>query len=121
MGAFEYPFVSSPVPVPYVWLNQYPLLVNSFGSNYMEAATADIDGDGHATWQEYVTGTDPTNGESVLKAFITISNGSPRLAWTPDLGATRVYTVEGKSNLIHDAWGPTNAHDRFYRVKVTFP
>jgi len=121
MGAFEYPFVSSPVPVPYVWLNQYAPLVNSFGSNYLEAATADIDGDGYATWQEYVTGTDPTNGESVLKAFITISNGSPRLAWTPDLGATRVYTVEGKSNLIHDEWGPTNAHDRFYRVKVTFP
>ena len=46
--------------------------------------------------------------------------------WAPDLdeGGTkseRVYTVEGKTNLVNRYWGPTNESTRFFRVKVEMP
>ena len=46
--------------------------------------------------------------------------------WAPDLdeGGTkseRVYTVEGKTNLLDATWGPTNESTRFFRVKVEMP
>ncbi len=103
-------------PTPLWWLAQYGVV-----SNVEEAVLADIDGDGHAAWQEYVAGTVPTNPHSVLRALIAVSNDAPRITWAPDLGAARVYTVDGRSNLTADAWGATNAADRFFRVKVSMP
>ena len=104
------------VPVPYTWLDQFGLVV---GGDYEGAALADIDGDGLLTWQEYLTGTVPTNRDSVFRASIMLSNGVPFVTWTPDLGTGRVYTVEGKASLTNAAWlSPTNAATRFFRVKV---
>ena len=121
MGAYEYAFVDAPVPVPYAWMDQYPTLLSLAGANYKAAAMADADGDGHAAWQEYVAGPEPTNSESVLRALIAISNGAPRLAWSPDLGTVRVYTVTGKTNVADTCWGPANAGCRFFRVGVSMP
>ena len=107
------------VPVPYTWLDSY-LVVS--GGNYEAAALADADGDGHLTWQEYVAGTIPTNKASVFKAGIDIVNGVRTLTWTPNLGASRTYTVEGKALITGAAWSsPTNAATRFFRVKVAVP
>jgi hypothetical protein len=109
---------STPVPVPFSWIDQHPVLLSLAGGDYEAAANADVDGDGHTAWQEYVTGSVPTNRESVLRAVIAFSNGSPHVAWTPDLGTARVYTVSGCTNLLEGAWGDTNAATRFFRVNV---
>ena len=112
---------TTPVQVPYSWLDQYPILLGLAGGDYEAAALADVDGDGHMAWQEYVAGSVPTNSASVFRTFITVSNGIPWVTWTPELGAARVYSVEGKTNLTGEAWGPTNPGSRFFRVNVWIP
>ena len=103
---------------PYLWLDQYGVVT---GDNYEAAALADVDGDGHVAWQEYVTGSVPTNRDSVLRSVISVDNGTPWVTWTPDLGSARVYTVDGMTNLNEAVWGPTNTASRFFRVKVDMP
>ncbi len=112
---------TSPVPVPYAWLDQYPALLSMAGGDYEAAALSDADLDGMLTWQEYVAGTVPANRDSVFLSLISVSNGKPLLTWTPDLGAARVYTADGCANLTEAVWGPTNAASRFFRVKVQMP
>jgi len=110
---------TTPVPVPYAWLTANQLV---FGGDYEAAALADTDGDGYVSWQEYVAGTSPTNAASLFLAQIVLSNGVPTVSWTPDLGAARLYTVEGKASLTDAEWAsPTNASSRFFRVKVDLP
>lgn len=121
MGAFESNFIPAPVPVPYLWLSRYPILIGQAGGSYEAAALADTDGDGYAAWQEYVAGSVPTNSESVLRALIAVGDGVPQVTWAPDLGSARVYTVEGRTNLIGEVWGTTNAVSRFFRVRVDIP
>ena len=113
--------ITTPVPVPYAWLNQYPVLLGLAEGDYEAAAMADVDGDGYAAWQEYVAGSNPTNRDSVLRSLITVSNGLPWVTWTPDLGVARVYTIEGRTNLTDAVWGPTNTGSRFFHVKVGMP
>jgi hypothetical protein len=104
-------------PTPHLWLAQY------YGSTaaFEQVSLADTDGDGHFAWQEYMSGSVPTNRESVFSSMITVSNGVARIRWTPDLGPERVYTVEGRSNLTTGVWGTTNSSSRFFRVKVQMP
>ena len=113
--------ITTPVPVPYAWLNRYPVLLGLTGGDYESAAWLDAAGKGSAVWQEYVAGTDPTNSTSLLLTLISVSNGTRRVAWTPDLGTARVYTVLGLTNLTGGAWGPTNAGSRFFRTRVEMP
>jgi len=109
--------VTTEVPVPFAWLDAYGLVT---GGDYEAAALADTDGDGYAAWQEYVAGTVPTNANSIFLAFIAFSNNAPVITWSPDLGTTRVYTVEGKSSLADASWlVPTNAASRFFRIDVS--
>lgn len=109
------------VPVPYAWLDQYPVLLSLAGGDYEAAALADVDGDGYIAWQEYVAGTVPTNRESVFMSLISLSNGVPWVTWNPDLGTARVYCVEGRTNLTSGIWGMTNAASQFFRVTVLLP
>ncbi len=112
---------TTPVPVPYLWLDQYPVMLSLSGGNYEIAAWSDMDEDGHAAWQEYVTGSNPTNRASVLRIGLVISNGVSLVAWTPDMGTSRVYTVDGKTNLADSVWATTNRNNRFFKVKVSMP
>ncbi len=112
---------TTPVPVPYAWLDQYPALLELAGGDYEAAALADMDGDGHVGWQEYVSGSNPTNRESVLRSLISTNKDTRWIAWTPDLGTARVYSVVGRTNLTDAVWGPTNAGSRFFRVNVDMP
>jgi len=112
---------TTPVSVPYAWLDLYPILLTLANGDYEVAALADEDGDGHFAWQEYVAGSVPTNAESVFRSLISVSNGISRVTWTPDLGTARVYTVNGRTNLNEGAWGVTNSGSRFFRVNVGMP
>jgi hypothetical protein len=78
-----------PAPVPYEWLASYFVT-----NDYNEAANADQDSDGLKAWQEYITGTDPTNAASVLKAAQNTRN---TITWSPVSG--RVYSVYWSTNL----------------------
>ena len=107
---------STETPVPYTWLDGFGL---ADGIDYEVAAFMDTDGDGYPAWKEYVAGTDPTDGLSFLMALISMQGGEPSVAWTPDLGSARVYTVEGKTTLSGEWQSPVNATHRFFRVKVS--
>ena len=107
---------TSPVSVPYAWLDSYALVT---AGNYEAAANFDSDQDGADAWEEYVAGTVPTNGASVFRSRISLVNGVPVVDWTPDLGVSRTYTLYGKTNLQDAVWfAPTNSGVRFFRVKV---
>jgi len=112
---------ATPVPVPYAWLDGYPSLLAAAGGDYEAAALADFDGDGHATWKELVSGSDPEDGTSVLRASIRFEGESLRISWQPDLGEERTYAIEGKGALDDLSWGPTNSATRFFRVRVQLP
>jgi len=113
--------VNTPIHVPYAWLDQHPILLQMAGGNYEVAALIDADLDGYPAWEEYLLGTVPTDKDSLFRSLIQIVEDGVKISWTPDLGATRVYTVAGKTNLTDVAWGPTNAASRFFRVSVGMP
>jgi hypothetical protein len=93
----------------------------STDDDYENAALSDQDGDGRATWEEYVGGTHPTDPASVFTALIFKNEATLEIGWTPDLTPARTYTVEGKADLSDASWGPTNSATRFFRVKVSMP
>ena len=115
------------VEIPVAWLDENaPAAVAAAGGDYEAAARATAANGADKVWQCYVAGLDPTNAEERFEARIGFENGEPVVTWAPDLneGGTkseRVYTVEGKTNLIDRSWGPTNESTRFFRVKVEMP
>ena len=80
--------------VPETWLAQF-----SITSNFDAAASADADGDGVLTWQEYVAGTNPTNPASVFRVMPRASaQRQCLLQWQSSSG--RVYSVEQSGALV---------------------
>jgi len=112
----------TPVPVPFAWFDNYPALLAAHDFDYEFAAWSDIDNDRHVVWQEYVAGTNPEDSNSVLRAWLTMEAGTPRVTWSPDLGDQRIYTVEGRASLTDfEWWGPVNSTSRYFRVTVEMP
>jgi hypothetical protein len=60
--------------IPFEWMQQY------YGNNISAwpAVTADTDGDGMNTWQEFLAGTIPTNSASVLRVQISKTTQMPQ-------------------------------------------
>ncbi len=117
---------TTPVPVPYEWLNGFPELLEAAENDYEAVANGLAANDANKVWECYVAGLNPTNAAERFLAQIAVTNGTANVWWTPDLneGGTkseRVYTVEGKANLVDESWGPTNESTRFFRVKVEMP
>jgi hypothetical protein len=90
---------------PTWWLAQY-----GANTNFDAMANADADGDGIATWAEYLAGTQPTNAASVFRINMTPSREGPVVA-CPTLpadsaygGMQRYYTLEFCTNLLEGAW-----------------
>ena len=115
------------VKIPVTWLDgNAPAAVAAAGGDYEAAARAIAANGADKVWQCYLSGVSPTNATERFLAHIAVTNGTADVWWTPDLneGGTkneRVYTVEGKTNLVDQSWGPTNEATRFFRVKVEMP
>jgi alpha-tubulin suppressor-like RCC1 family protein len=86
---------------PKWWLYQ---MNTNWSTNFDAAALGDQDGDGMPTWQEFIAGTDPLNGSSVLALACTQTNGQaivtlPTILTTPQYKAQRYYALEMTTNL----------------------
>ena len=104
---------NSPSRVPYAWLDKFELV----SSNDYETAANALCANGYFAWESYLAGLDPTNSASKFVTFIAISNGQPKVTWTPDLGSNRVYKIYGKNSLLDSTWiTPTNIGNRFFKV-----
>ena len=103
--------------------SSHPAIEN--GEVVYENLNDDHDGDGFTTFEEYVAGTDPADGEDRFLALIAFSRGMSSVTWSPDLntnGEVRTYTVWGKTNLTDEVWHtPTNSASRFFKVTVDMP
>ena len=122
---------SSPTPVAYSWLENYPTLMTEVGGDYEAAANAKTgkigaNNEPMYVWQDYVAGTDPTNLNSVFKALIEIKDGKPTISWEPKLtaeeAAKRIYTTFGKETLFDSHWKPVDTQPssdyHFFKVDV---
>lgn len=115
---------SAPFPVPFAWLDDaFPRRAYA-PAEFDTLAAADADGDGLATWAEYLCGTDPTDADSRLLATIEIGpDGEPLVGWNlanPLPGSSCI--VEGSPTLSSPSWS-TNAlpSSTFFRVLLTHP
>ena len=127
MGCYEFQTETwtTPVPVPFAWLDGYPTALDAFGGDYETFASANAANGVNKVWECYVAGLCPTNATATFEATIVFTNGNSVVHWTPDLNKNgtkheRIYTVEGKESL-SGSWGPTNEATRFFRVKVQMP
>ncbi len=122
----------APLGTPVWWLAQYGLTNGGVAA----AELADPDYDGLYTWQEYVTGTDPTNPASVLRMRGVSSDGlTDTVKWLSSALAPG-YNLLYNTNLTSLSWTiyssgipptpPTNSsslpfhgYPSFYKVTVT--
>ncbi len=118
--------VTTPAPVPFV-------AIRTSYSNYWAVADGDYEAaahltgrNGYAVWQSYVAGLVPADENSRFIARIEmLPDGAPKVTWepdTPELRATRTYTIYGKKTLLDRDWTPvTEANKReynFFKVEV---
>ena len=117
--------VTTPVPVPFA-------AIRTAYSNYWTAAEGDYEAAAHAAgrngcavWESYVAGLDPDDEDSKFTAKISMVGGEPVVTWSPDtpeLRATRIYTVLGKKALGDAEWKPATEADKdkynFFKVDV---
>ena len=121
-GEFPTTTSTSPVPVPYVWLDKYGL--GGTIESYETAANSTAENGENTVWECYVAGLDPTKAGEKFRAVISSVDGVVKIDWEPKLTdeeeALRTYTVLGKADLAMDPdWvSPTNATHRFFKVKV---
>ncbi|MCQ2391656.1 MAG: caspase family protein, partial [Kiritimatiellae bacterium] len=123
---------STPVRVPFVWLDTYMAAwgyvpqANAAYSFADYAAAAERTkttswGKTIAVWQDYVAGTDPTKSDDVFRATIEIVDGKPDPSWSPRLSAAeeakRIYRKFGKGALT-ESWGEVTPDSRFFKVAV---
>jgi len=82
-----------PHGAPVAWLQSF-----GFAGDPVEAELTDSDRDGHATWEEYLAGTDPTNANSVLQISDVRRQGA-YFTFTFPTQMNRTYQVQFSENL----------------------
>lgn len=110
------------VPVPYDWLDAH--LPNGAGSSYEARAVADQDGDGCATWAEYLCGTDPNDAGDLPRCSIAMDGSRPRVTHNivvPAAAAALGWTASLRGSNDLDTWSTATADAadfRFFKVVV---
>ena len=114
---------TTPVHVPYTWLDAYYPGASSDTAARESLAFSDSDGDGYSAWAEYAANTDPTNSASRLSCEISMGpTGVPVITVKPSAareGFPRV--LQGKAELNAGTWTDLSAPSkgyRFYRVWI---
>ena len=91
VGAYEYQTPAS--AISYAWLQQYGLPADG------SADSIDTDHDGMNNWQEWMAGTNPTNGASSLKMLTaTKSLSGMKINWQSV--SSRTYYLQRSTNLL---------------------
>ena len=114
---------TTPVHVPYTWLDTYYPSASSDVAAREALAFSDSDGDGYSAWAEYAANSDPTNAASKLSCEISMDpTGVPVITVKPSVareGFPRV--LQGKAELNAGTWTDLSAPSksyRFYRVWI---
>ena len=116
---------TTPVPVPYDWLEAYYPNEPATDTARELLANDDTDGDGFTAWEEYVANTNPTNESSRLTCSIAVgAGGVPVVTVDPPVareGFPRI--LQGKVDLAdkNETWIDLSAPSepyRFYRVRI---
>ena len=92
IGAYEFQLPVS--QISYAWLQQYDLPINT------NTDSSDADGDGMNNYKEWIAGTDPTNGLSVLAMLLPVPTNSPAglmVSW--ESVSDRTYYLQRSANL----------------------
>lgn len=117
---------STPVPVPYVWLEkQAPEILEREGGDHEAAANA-VATNGVPVWGCYLAGLSVTNAESVFRVkSISFPDGKATVEWEPDLNeggtkSNRTYRVEGLRTMTNK-WNSAEPDSQFFRVWVGMP
>ena len=126
---------TTPVPVPYAWIDDYPALLAGQSGDYESAANATA-ANGRTVWTCYMLGLDPVNNDATNDFRITLfpmnADGTPDLAnilfYPPQAhwniqGASPV--LKGAASLDAETW-PTVTDEnkslfRFFKVVVELP
>ena len=114
---------TTPVQVPYAWLDAAYPGRGSSAAAYETLGFSDTDGDGLATWAEYLLGTDPTNALSRLEATIRMDGTTPIVESNADTNRLATYgyqsVVKGKEALDSTVdWSDMDSLHRFFKVSV---
>ncbi len=137
IGCYEYgagtngTTATTPVAVPYEWLERYATVPLDTADDYEMAAKEGSGKSGRAgtplpLWQEFVQGTVPTNANDHFQASISIDGGIG-ISFTPCL-PNRRYTLYGATSLT-GPWARTDnfedsdfiSTNRFFKVSVELP
>jgi hypothetical protein len=80
----------------------------AYFGNLSRNGSADFDGDGASERQEFLAGTDPTNGGSVFRVITvaSVSGGNRQIIWSGN--PERSYRVEYKDDLGSPTWNVVN-------------
>lgn len=134
---------TTPVPVPFSWLEENAReLLEANGWDYEAAANAPASNE-MAMWECYLVGLDPENERAAFTAKLEFVDGEPVLKWNPDLNEDgtkqeRVYQVWARKSVgapepdgegITDGWADVTDQEttwvtngwRFFRVGVDLP
>ncbi len=86
------------------WLERYNLSVD----------TQDDDLDGLLTWQEYIVGCNPTNGDCfAVQSCTRLADGRPVLRWASSTnGVTEPYLINYRTSLLPGDWLPAGISPR---------
>ena len=108
--------------IPKAWIfERAPAAFAAANEDWEAAAQATAANGENKVWECYVAGLDPASATNRFLVQLDFDGtGAPHLAWTPDLGAERIYRVEGKA-LLSDQWGAVRGGSRFFRIRVALP
>ena len=85
-----------------------------------------VGANGHTLWANWLAGLDPADPNDNFTLSIAVTNGTPSLSWTPDLGDARTYTIWGCDDLASAKnWDVVKKEDlstttnRFFKVTLS--